>query len=165
MPANNNHIDANPGHNDDEDRHGVVEHDEHTLSDDLFPNSIWVAPDGTSLAELRCLFKAKTLKLRNPVEQLSDLRHLVLHDIYFFDVNKQESSVSKGWYIDIHRQVMATLSTYEPPKALNSIHWCIDISLTKHDNWMMPLATAAIHLVQAIATNNMVDVHTIQAMV
>ncbi|CEG63867.1 hypothetical protein RMATCC62417_00941 [Rhizopus microsporus] len=148
----NNHSDANPGHDDDEDRHGVVEHDEHTLSDDLFPNSIWVATDGTSFAELRYLFKTKALKLRNPVEQLPDLRHLVLHDIYFFDVNKQESSVT-------------TLSTYGPPKALNSIHWCIDISLTKHDNWMTPLATAAIHLVQAIATNNMVDVHTIQAMV
>lgn len=55
------------------------------------------------------------------MEQLSDLRHLALHDIYFFEVNKQESLISKGWHIDIHRQAMASLSTYGPPAELDPL--------------------------------------------
>lgn len=41
----------------------------------------------------------------------------------------------------------------------------MDISLAKYDDWMTPLTTAATHLVQAIATKNMVDIHTMQAMI
>ncbi|RCH94261.1 hypothetical protein CU097_003597 [Rhizopus azygosporus] len=50
--GSNDHSDVNSGHDGDEDRHDIVEHDERTFSDDLFPNSIWVATDGTNLAEL-----------------------------------------------------------------------------------------------------------------
>ncbi|KAL1930818.1 hypothetical protein VTP01DRAFT_10980, partial [Rhizomucor pusillus] len=109
----NDHCDDNPGHDDDEeDSRGVVAHDERAPPYDAIPNSIWIITDGTNLAELCYRFKVNTLKLRNPVEQLSDLRHLALHDIYLFDTIKQASSVSKDWDIDVHRQAMASLSTY-----------------------------------------------------
>ncbi|CEG80681.1 hypothetical protein RMATCC62417_14980 [Rhizopus microsporus] len=60
---------------------------------------------------------------------------------------------------------METIPTYDLPKAADSVNWCMDISLTKHDDWMTPLVTAATHLVQAIASKNIVDIHTMQAMV
>ncbi|KAG0186344.1 hypothetical protein DFQ28_007979 [Apophysomyces sp. BC1034] len=51
---------------------------------------------------------------------------------------------------------MATLSTFDPEKALNSTRWCMDFSLTKYDDWTTPLGIAAIYLV---------DIHTMQVMV
>lgn len=163
--VNNNDL-GDLGHNDgysglDQDD-SSNSHDEPSPSDDVSTTNTWVTADGTNFAELCYQLKTNTLKLRNPVEQLSDLRRLALYDIYLFD-KTQATSVTKDWTIDTHRQAMATISTFDPEKPLNSTRWCVDFSLTKYDDWMTPLGIAATYLVEAISSNNMIDIHTMQS--
>ncbi|KAG1450547.1 hypothetical protein G6F55_009633 [Rhizopus delemar] len=83
---------------------------------------------------------------------------------FLFD-QKQQSSISKDWSADLHRQAMCTLKINEPPKPMNSTVWCMDFGLTSHDDWMTQLSKAATYLVIAISMKNMVDIHTIQTVI
>ncbi|KAI8639925.1 hypothetical protein BD408DRAFT_420564 [Parasitella parasitica] len=153
------------GKDDGEDKFDYPAENIHATSfDRITSTDAWITPDKTDLVQLCYNFKSNTLKLRNPAEQLSDLRCLTLHDIILLDQN-QLSSISKDWSVDLHRQAMSTLKIIEPPKPMNATGWCMDFGLTCHDDWMTQLSKAATYLVEAISMKNMVDIHIIQAVI
>ncbi|ORX55764.1 hypothetical protein DM01DRAFT_1335152 [Hesseltinella vesiculosa] len=157
--------DYHPGRGDDyclyQEDEGTA--DQHQTSSD--GAGLWVAADGTDLASHCQVFKINTAQLRNPVEQLSDLRHLALHDIYYFDPSDQNVSTSKDWPTDLHDQAVATFKISPPPKAAGSPAWCLEISLSDYKHWTESVAYAASHLIKAIESGNMVDVYSMQAIV
>jgi hypothetical protein len=46
---------------------------------------------------------------------------------------------------------------------MDFIDWCMDFSLILHDKWMARLSKAATYLVEAISTETLTNIHTIQA--
>lgn len=76
----------------------------------------------------------------NPA-QISDIRILVLNDIYIFDKNSA-FSVTKYFLDAIHTALKPILffETYIPTKGLNCYDWCLEIEAYPPVDWFSSLS-------------------------
>lgn len=95
--------------------------------------------------------------------QLSDIRLLVLNDIYIFD-RDSTSSVSKYFSTKVHTMLKPTLAfdAYLPPKGLNCYDWCMDLEVSPPVDWTSSLTLCAQLLLKACDSKNLLDTHTAQ---
>ncbi|CAO3703716.1 unnamed protein product, partial [Rhizopus stolonifer] len=107
---------------------------------------------------------AQLAKHINPA-QLSDVRLLVLNDVYIFDKNFA-SSVSKYFSTKIHMSLKPNLSfdAYFPTRGLNCYDWCLKIEASPLVDWISSLSLCAELLTKACESKNHLDIHTAQVL-
>ena len=124
--------------------------------------SEWMV-DNTCISELCSALKNVTLELakRRDPAQLSDIRLLVLNDIYKFD-RDFASSVSKYFSSKVHTLLKPILSfdVYLPVKGLNCYDWCMEIEVSPPVDWISSITLCTELLTKACESKNLLDIHT-----
>ncbi|CEP17990.1 hypothetical protein, partial, partial [Parasitella parasitica] len=102
----------------------------------------------------------QVVKHINPA-QISDIRILVLNDIYVFDKNPA-FSVSKYLPDNDHNAIKPTLffGTYTSTKDLECYDWCLQTEACPPVDWPSSLSLCAELLTKACKSGNILDMHT-----
>ncbi|RCH80281.1 hypothetical protein CU097_003269, partial [Rhizopus azygosporus] len=103
-------------------------------------------------------------KRRDPA-QLSDIRLLVLNNIYKFD-RDFASSVSKYFSSKVHTLLKPILSfdVYLPAKGLNCYDWCMKIEVSPPVDWISSITLCIELLTKACESKNLLDIHTVHVL-
>ncbi|KAI8875860.1 hypothetical protein K501DRAFT_201728 [Backusella circina FSU 941] len=129
-------------------------------------NSRWVI-NNICISDLCYNLKDTTLQLVKHINpaQISDIRILVLNDIYVFDKNSV-FSVSKYFPDNVHNAIKPTLffGTYTPTKDLDCYDWCLQIEACPPVDWPSSLSLCAELLTKACKSGNILDMHTAQVL-
>lgn len=115
------------------------------------------------ISDLCFNLKSTTIQMINTVNpaQLSDIRLLVLNDIYLFDKN-YASSISKYFTLAVHNALRPSLlfETYYPERGIQCCDWCMSIEEFSPHDWFSSLTLCAKMLNDACQSKNILDIHT-----
>ncbi|KAG2214307.1 hypothetical protein INT47_000863 [Mucor saturninus] len=97
--------------------------------------------------------------------QISDIRILVLNDIYLFDKDSS-FSVSKYFHSHVHNAIKPTLffGSNTINKGLDCYNWCTQLETCPPVDWLPSLTLCAEFLTSACKSGNVLDVHTAQVL-
>ncbi|CAO3690315.1 unnamed protein product [Rhizopus stolonifer] len=131
----------------------------------LFPFK-WVLND-YCISDLYFSVKSMTIQMIKKVNpaQLSDIRLLVLNDIYLFDSNCA-SSVSKYFTFTVHNALKPSLlfKTYYLKRGALCYDWCMSIEEFSPNNWLFSLNLCAKMLNDACESKDILNVRTAQVL-
>jgi hypothetical protein len=144
--------------------HNEEEEDQEEEEEEQEPR--WIVND-ICISDLCFDLKLATIILAKKADpaQLSDVRLLVLNDIYKIDRNF-EDSVSKYFSTKIHSLLKPSFSFdgYLPKRGSNCYDWCLQLEMSPPDDWMSSMSLCARMLTEACQSNNILDMHTSQVL-